>query len=480
MSFHKNIFSKPKAEDYLNEAIAAANFINTRRVETPEGLYWSVADGKADDSVYYDEICMYAGSAGIAHYFLQLWRVLNEEKYLDDAKEAAGYIIYRWREKRELARNFNIWAYSSGYSGIASFLLELYEITGDEKYSQIVEEINEAIVADAKPSEDGVGYYWSTYPGIVGDAGIILYLLESAKKLNQKKWADFAIDAGRIYLNKARDYEEGGRYYLGVNPEYFNSDDSYIDPNFPMGAAGIGFTLLRLYEESGDKAFLDAVEGIPEFHEAVALKDGDAALLPHGLPTRPDTYYLGYCHGPAGTARFYHKYYEITKKEEYFDWQIRLANGIIRAGAPEVHSPGYWNTHCYCCGTAGMTNLFVGIWAATGDKKYLEYAERTGEQMLGWSTHVKGDTGQQAMWYQAFVGAKPTRITTNIGMYDGAAGIGWALVQLYMAKNGEFIIERVVDDPTRVQKYNYARGCRSNLVRQPLKIIYNPVCILQV
>ena len=406
-----------------------------------------MADAKADDDVYYDEICLYAGSAGIAHYFLQLWRVLKDESYLKDAREAARYIIFRWNSKRELAKNFNIWAYSTGYAGVADFLLELYDITHDEKYRETVIEITEAMISDAKASEDGVGFYWSTYPGIVGDAGIILYLLEAAERLAQKRWADFAIDAGRIYLNKGKEYEGGGKYYLGVNPEYFHSDDSYIDPNFPMGAAGIGYTLLRLYEVSGEQAFLDAVDGIAEFHDKIALKDKDAALLPHGLPTRPDTYYLGYCHGPAGTARFYYKYYEITKKQEFFDWQIRLANGIIHAGAPEIHSPGYWNTHCYCCGTAGMTNLFAGIWAATGDQKYLEYAERTGAQMLGWSTHVEGKNGSQAMWYQAFVGAKPKRITTNIGMYDGAAGIGWALLQLYMAKTGDFRLMRAVDDP---------------------------------
>jgi lantibiotic modifying enzyme len=444
---NKIFLNSPEASDYLNEAIAAANFIDSRRIDTPNGLYWSIEDAKAGEEVYYDEICLYAGSSGIAHYYLLLWHFTKEDKYLNDANEAAKYIIYRWNHKRELAKNFSMWAFSTGYSGIASFLLELYEITANEEYKAVVEEINREIIANAKESSDGVGSHWCSYPGIVGDAGIILYLLSAAKKLGRSDWKDFAIEAGRRYLSKAIKYEGGGIYYLGVNPEYFHSDENYIDPNYPMGTAGIGFTLLRLYEESNDKAFLDAVNGIEELHNALALKLDDAVLLPHGLPTRPDTYYLGYCHGPAGTARFYQKYYEITGESRYADWAERLANGILRTGAPEVHSPGYWNTHCYCCGTAGFTNLFLGIWAVTGHNEYLKYAERTTRQILGWSSHVKENNKIQAMWHQAFVGTQPKRITTNIGMYDGAAGIGWALLQMYSALTDQFYVQRAVDDP---------------------------------
>ena len=444
----ENVFHVPQAEDYLEAAKEIANYIDTRRKDTPHGLVWSMQDAvTAPDEIYYDEICLYAGSAGVAHYYLLLWHFTKEEKYLEDAKAAADYIIYRWKAKQELAKNFSKWAFSTGYSGVASFLLELYEITRDTKYKETVEEIIDGIQKDAKVPADGYGYSWGSYPGIVGDAGVILFLLSAAEKLKREDWKDFAVKAGEIYLNKARSYENGGIYYLGVNPEYFHSDEHYIDPNFPMGAAGIGFTLLRLYEESGEERFLRAVDGIEQFHDAVALKTEDAVLLPHGLPTRPDTYYLGYCHGPAGTARFYRKYYEVTKDTHYLDWERRLTNGILATGAPEVHSPGYWNTHCYCCGTAGFTNLFLGIWAENGDKKYLEYAKRAARQMLGNSTKIASKGKVERKWYQSFVGAQPDRITTNIGMYDGAAGVGWALLQTYAALTDRFYVQRAVDDP---------------------------------
>ena len=46
--------------------------------------------------------------------------------------------------------------------------------------------------------------------------------------------------------------------YTGVDPTYFGAGKDYIDPNFPMGTGGIGFLMLKLYEVSGKKEFLDA------------------------------------------------------------------------------------------------------------------------------------------------------------------------------------------------------------------------------
>lgn len=80
--------------------------------------------------------------------------------------------------------------------------------------------------------------------------------------------------------------------YTGVDPTYFGAGKDYIDPNFPMGTGGIGFLMLKLYEVSGKKEFLDAVKGVPEYMDTVAVKMRAGKLLPHALPDRPDLFYL--------------------------------------------------------------------------------------------------------------------------------------------------------------------------------------------
>lgn len=445
-----DVFKEPTADDYIEEARKAATYIDTRKVQSPNGLIWSLDDAKTYISNYYDEICMYAGSAGIAHFYVQLYQATNEESYLKDAEEAARYIIWRWDHKRKLAKCFNKYAFTTGYGGVAVFLDELYSLTKNEEYYRVIGEIIDSAIRDAIPSDNGEGYYWSTYSGIVGDASVILLLLEMGKKYNHPEWNEFAIRAGRFYLNKGRSYSRGGRYYLGVDPKYFGAGDDYIDPNFPMGTCGIGFLLLRLYEESGDEAFLNAVEGIHDFVKAVALENDTktAALLPHGLPNRPDTYYLGFCHGPIGSVRFYHKLYEVTGDKEAEAWEEKLLNGIIETGAPELHSNGYWDILCLCCGTAGMVNTFLGEWASSGEQRYFDWAKRSARVLFGRGQRFRTEEGEVATkWNQAFAYVAQNQVTANIGMYDGAAGIGWVLLQFGLAAKGKFYAVRALDDP---------------------------------
>ena len=94
-----------------------------------------------------------------------------------------------------------------------------------------------------------------------------------------------------------------------------------------------------------------------------------------------------------------------------------------------------------------MLDLFVGQWAATGSKAALHRAERCAVKLLGDAWHEDGKDKTAATWYQAFVAVNPRRITSNIGFYDGIAGIAWGLLQVYLAKTGNYQITRTVDDP---------------------------------
>ena len=239
------------AEKYLDAAKAAMNFINTRKRTDEEGIYWTLADAAAGKPSYYDEICMYAGASGIICFLLSLYEDTQDAAYLDEAKEAGCYLEYRWRKRRELKRNFSPYAFSTGWGGASFALLQMYLVTKDEHYRALVEEILDQAVRDAIPVKEGKGYYWSTYPGIVGTAGTILVILNAAEKLGREDWKEFAVKAGRYFLTRGRDMGNGMICYTGVDPTYFGAGKDYIDPNFPMGTGGIGFLMLKLYEVSG-------------------------------------------------------------------------------------------------------------------------------------------------------------------------------------------------------------------------------------
>lgn len=437
---------------YLETAKAAMNFINTRKKQGPEGIYWSLQDAAEGRKIYYDEICMYAGASGIICFLLGLYDAAKDESYLEEAEEAAKYIIYRWHHDRSLKRNFSQYAFSSGWSGAGFALTRLYLATGKQEYEGAVASIIEQAQKDAKPGAGGLGYSWSSFPGIVGDAGTVLFLLFAADTYKREDWKQFAIESGKNFFGQRREAGDGKYWYQGVDPAYFGAKDDYIDPNFPMGTAGIGFTLLKLYETSGDKEFWQMAQGVPEFMDSVAVKIRLGRLLPHGLPDRGNLFYLGYCHGPAGTNRFLYELYKQTDDEIYKKRIDELVQGVRDMGAPKERSEGFWNTDNICCGTAGLLNMYLGLWAAFGEDVYYQEALKCGEVLLKDAEFSTENGVETARWPFALDRVSPDQLSTPIGCFDGAAGIGLALLQLYQAEKGQFHTVRMIDDPFPEEK----------------------------
>ncbi|MEO3868583.1 hypothetical protein ABGB18_07125 [Nonomuraea sp. B12E4] len=70
----------------------------------------------------------------------------------------------------------------------------------------------------------------------------------------------------------------------------------------------------------------------------------------------------------------------------------------MRSGVPDRRSEGCWNVACQCCGAAGLIELFVGLWAATGQESHLECARALAADLIGRAT----DHGGGYRWYQAY------------------------------------------------------------------------------
>ncbi len=433
--------------DHLELAKAAMRFIDTRKQKGPSGAFWSVEDAAAGKPIYYDEISLYAGASGILLFLLGLFDATGEKAYLEEAEDAADYLRYRWECHRKLKRNFSPYAFSSGWAGAGFAAAHLFLVCKKEAYRALACSIAEQAIEDAAPSPDGIGYSWSSYPGIVGDAGTILFLLFAADTFHSEKFRSFAISAGRAYLSRSRDMGGGKKAYLGVNPAYFGASEDYIDPNFPMGTCGVGYLLLKLYEASGDEAFFQAVKGVPEYVSSVAVRQKRGKLLPHGLPDRPDLFYLGYCHGPAGTVRFFYKLWEMTGNAAYQEAIQSLVQGLEDTGAPRLRSAGYWNNYNLCCGTAGILNMYLGLWASSKDPAFLAQARACAEVLTEGAQLERLPEGPAAKWPLALDRIAPDVCTTPVGCMDGAAGIGIALLQMARAERGDFHVRRFLDDP---------------------------------
>lgn len=209
-------------------------------------------------------------------------------------------------------------------------------------------------------------------------------------------------------------------------------------PNWSHGTTGTAWMFAALYKDTKKPEYLElAKEGL-KYAMNISVGDESGRLIPYQdhPVTGPtyDKYYLSTCHGPVGTTLAFRELYEITGEEEYKKWTVELSRGIVRAGAPEKHSWGFWNCQCQCCGTAGILEHFAHMYEFTGDEEFYDYMIRTANVMLSDSDHR---TPGKRTWYDSWWRTIPTRIVSYVGLYVGAAGCGSSLLRTYAAMKGK-------------------------------------------
>lgn len=443
--------SSPAAEigntnaDLLHGALESARWIRTSGKDSTHGRYWLPEPDHPEKSTTVSPVNgIYSGSAGIVLFFLQLAKATADPSYLEDARKGADFLVATWHELptgNELLPGTNL-SFYTGLSGVAFVLAEVWKATGETKYRDAALSATQSLADAAKPSGNGVA--WSPSPGIIGDSSVILYLLYAARTFNRTEYRALAARGGEHLLELAEQQAAGGVRWKGVAPTLLGLPEETYFPNFELGTAGIAFTLARLYEETGESRFLETAKQGALHLEKIATVSGRGALISYRYPDLEDVYYLGFCHGPAGTARLFYQLYKVTKDRAYLDWTETLARGVIGSGIPANQTPGFWNVICQCCGSAGLTDFFLGLWAATGKTEYYAFANRLADQALSHQTNFDGNGYR---WYQAWTRVKPSEVSAETGYSIGAAGIGTALLHSSLAQKGRYEAIVFPDNP---------------------------------
>jgi lantibiotic modifying enzyme len=193
-------------------------------------------------------------------------------------------------------------------------------------------------------------------------------------------------------------------------------------PNFSHGTAGVAYFLARLHEVTGDDAFLaPAVQGGRYLEKVSACDARSDCLVFHHEPGGEELYYLGWCHGPVGTARLFVQLARVAGGgEEWMKWVGRGAEGIRAGGIPETRTEGFWNNVSQCCGDAGVGDFFLSLHASGADPGALAFARRLGSYLREQATEEVG----QARWVQAENRTQPENVMAQTGWMQGAAGVG--------------------------------------------------------
>lgn len=468
------LFKTYLAEDYIDIAKETARWIKTTEINTPNGKKWNQSPDSEEDFSDYPmltEKALYGGSAGIGLFYLRLYQATKEEEYLEEAKQAADYIIAtdegteyyektlnnnKPADKLVHVKNMPGWkiGYYNGPTGSAYLHLKLYEITKEEKYKTYAVKVADDLLAAAIKSEEGI--HWSEQNDLCGDAGFVTYLVSIGEVTGDDKYLDAAKGIGDYLLTKAAKAPNGGSYWNVVDLTIIDFPKDVFWVNLAHGTSGVGWIFSILYRATKEQKYLDAAVEAAKYIQGIATGTEDAVLVPYldSLERGPSTefYYLSTCHGPAGTSLLFAELYELTGKEEYLDWVKKLSRGIIEAGAPENFSRGYWPSQALCCGTPGLLEHFIKVYRLTGDDEFYKYAKRTARMIIGQSfvpdeadniyklQNVRRWSGN---WWRTI----PTDVHSYTGLYIGTAGNAWVLLSLAALEKDERYIETI--------EYNY-------------------------
>lgn len=417
----------PAEDRYRRAAIEAGEWIRHTAIRTDVGTVWP-ADPEATRSAPSN---LYSGGAGVVLFFLELSRSTGEDSYLEDARSGAAFLIATLPDDLKKPGSAGLY---TGVAGTGFVLGELFRTTGESTHRNGALRCLELLKAGA--TTVGRGVQWSDTSDIIsGGAGVGLFLLDLARRLERKDALELATRAGDRLLELADEEEDGLSWRM--QPGY-----DRLMPNFSHGTAGVAFFLARLHQESDEPRFLEAAIGGARRVRALAGGDG-SCLLFHHRPGGEQLFYLGYCHGPPGTARLFQQLASVRDDPQWSTWVSESADQLRHSGIPEQRTPGFWNNVGQCCGSAGVASFFLELHRAGKQPADLAFARRLADDLL---ERARGQD-QRLSWIQAEHRLRPDLLVAQTGYMQGAAGIGMLLLQLDAALEGRSDWIRLPDAP---------------------------------
>jgi lantibiotic modifying enzyme len=407
----------PADDRYREAALQAARWVQACKLARGSAAAWP-ADPARPESVSAN---LYGGTAGVVFFLLEAHSATGDEGLLKDATAGADWLL---GEAGREAGRFDGGLYT-GAAGTGFVLGRAFQATKAGKYRDGVEQCVGQFCRHAKKA--GAGVAWNDATDIIsGSAGIGLYLLRAARELDDPGCLELAWRAGKRLVELGRPARGGLDW--PVAPDFPRRM-----PNFSHGTAGVAYFLATLFQWTREQAFLDAALAGARYLRAVADTAGGACRVFHHEPGGTDLYYLGWCHGPAGTARLFYRLYQATDDREWLDWTHRCARALLDSGIPQKRTPGFWNNVGACCGSAGVGEFFLALYRVTREARHLDFAGRLADDVLARATPDKGGL----KWVQAEYRVKPEEVAAQTGLMQGASGVGLFLFHLDAARRSK-------------------------------------------
>lgn len=416
--------------DHMSAALEAMAFIRAQRMEgRAKWRRTDAADARGDYSLYH-------GACGVILLLLELHAAGMDSEALAEAVEAGEEVMAHLTSKDSLSVSP-----ATGWPGYAFAMNELARASGRADFAQAASRCLQKMRDQAVEVGAGIGWIepmpFSDITGFTGDreiydqsvgaAGAGLVLLYAHQNEVHPQALAWAVAVGERLLEVAETDPDGLRWRMMSDMPF-----PFTAPNFAHGGAGVGYFLLQLHRATGEARYLDAAREAARYTLSRATTFGSGKLVCHTEDPAKPFFYLGACHGPAGTGRLLIELFDITGEQVWLDEARALVEGLLATGAPETRSKGLWNNHGQCCGDAGIGEFALLMSARTGDGAYADLARRCAVVIEDRSEAADG----RRLWRQAEHRTQPDFIEAQTGYMQGAAGIASFLLHLATTETG--------------------------------------------
>lgn len=196
------------------------------------------------------------GTAGIGYLFTVAYEVSGDERYLNAAKEAAEHIraiavlqgegfLVPWHDNPNEETIFYV-STCHGPAGTSRLLYQLYKLTNQQEYLDDIGSLYKGLRYIGVPEKQSKGY-WNTTCLCCGTAGVLQFLINYSLVFDDADVRNTLITAGNILLGEQLRHEKLNAVSWPVAFERIKPENIDENITYGAGAAGIAAALLQLY-----------------------------------------------------------------------------------------------------------------------------------------------------------------------------------------------------------------------------------------
>lgn len=454
----------------LEEAIRIGEELLKKAVKDKNGLSWETMILAPDKKVaWFASEGIYAGTSGIAMFFMELYRQTQNKKYLDASSAAL-----EWVDKFCEENPTDYYAFFTGRLGAAFAMQRMFELTGESAYTERALKI-------ARDAESFISKSATIDDLINGISGTLLGLLH-LHSLTKNEMLLGMIDrfTGRLIEN-AHHAAEG--LYWDRSPKTIRGLCG-----FSHGTAGIGFAFLELGKYFKNDSFYQVAElafkyeehyfnpatgNWPDFRKGIH-NETDQLLHEKNYSERNIDFFTGpgdmaaWCHGAPGIGLSRIRAYELLGASEY---RKELETAITKTRKANFENELRSSTLCH--GNGGNAMLFLETYRSYKDPVHLNMAEETAARMLA----SKEKSGVY------FSGLADAGMQEDTSLFMGNAGIGYFYLQVLSPFTVPSLLSPNVQgsfNASGMQEYPVINISKAEMKRKLLRKMFNrTICLLE-